>query len=267
MAVISIPKKETNAYRYQTEDVETARKFCKRMYDDIGGLIKAAVLFGSLARKPEAKSNDIDVLLVVDDVSIEMTPELIQTYRILVEKAIADISTRLHITTLKLTSFWEYVRAGDPVAINILRDGVALIDTGFFDPLQVLLVRGKIRPTSESVWAYYYRAPTTIHNSRWHLMQASVDLYWAVIDAAHAALMRIGEMPPSPAHVADLLEQKLVPKGLDRKYVHVMRMFHDQYKKIMYREIKDVSGVEFDKNLKYAEEFVDAVKKFIDAHK
>jgi len=81
---------------------------------------------------------------------------------------------------MTLSSFWEYVRAGDPVVINILRDGLALVDSGFFDPLQALLFRGRIRPSQEAINNYYARAPTTLNNSMWHVLQATVDLYWAV---------------------------------------------------------------------------------------
>ncbi len=263
---IKIPKTEEKLHltKYSKEDVETARTFVKRLYDELGNFIKAAVIFGSLARKSQGKHGDIDILIIVDDVTIVLTQELIETYRVLVEKKIADTSPRLHVTTLKFTSFWEYVKAGDPVAINILRDGVALIDSGFFDPLQVLLLRGRIRPTGEAIWSYYVRAPTTIHNSKWHLMQAVVDLYWAAIDSAHAALMKNGEIPPTPEHVPDLLEQKLVPKGLNMKYVHIMKVMFDLYKKIIHRDIKEISGEEYSKYLKDTEEFVERMGRIVE---
>jgi predicted nucleotidyltransferase len=265
----SIPKSnELHLTKYSKEDVEIARTFVKRIYDELGNFIKAAVIFGSLARKPTGKrAGDIDILLIVDDVTISLNQDLIETYRILIEKKIVDTSPRLHVTTLKFTSFWEYVRAGDPVAINILRDGVALIDTGFFDPLQVLLLRGRIRPTGEAIWSYYIRAPTTIHNSKWHIMQAVVDLYWAAIDSAHAALMKSGEIPPTPEHVPDLLEQKLVPLGLNMKYVHIMKLMFDLYKKIIHREIQEISGEEYSKYLKDTEEFVAHMGKIVEGKK
>jgi len=263
---IKIPRKEESPHltHYSKEEVELARDFVKRVYDEVGNFIRAAVLFGSLARKTRERHGDIDILLIVDDVTVTLTPELIETYRVMIEKKIADVSPKIHVTTLKFTSFWEYVRAGDPVAINILRDGVALIDTGFFDPLQVLLLRGRIRPSGEAIWSYYIRAPTTIHNSKWHLIQACIDLYWAAIDSAHAALMKNGEIPPTPAHVADLLEQKLVPKGLAMKYVHIMRLLFDLYKKITHREIKEISGEEYSKYLKDTEDFVNVMGKFVE---
>ena len=261
-----IPRREeqkAQLTKYTKEEIEIARAFVKKVYDEFGNFLKAAVLFGSLAREKKARPADIDILLIIDDVTITLNPELIETYRIVIEKKIVDVSPKLHVTTLKFTSFWEYVRAGDPVAINILRDGVALIDTGFFDPLQVLLLRGRIRPTGESIWSYYIRSQTTIHNSKWHIMQATIDLYWAAIDSAHAAL-KSGEIPPTPAHVADLIEKVLVPKGVSIKYVHIMKLLYDLYKKIIHREIKEIHPEEYSKYLKDTEDFVKKMGELVE---
>jgi len=183
-----------NITKYPNEDLTIARSFAKRIENEFGNFLKAVVLFGSAARKhtPLETKGDVDVLIVVDDLSIRMTREVVEAYRLIVERTIGKVSTRLHVTSMTITSFWEYVRAGDPVAINILRDGIALKDVGFFAPLQALLIQGRIRPTHESVWVYFGRAPRTLLNSKWHLLQATLDLYWAVIDATHSALMHIG---------------------------------------------------------------------------
>ena len=265
-----IPRKEESRLqlsRYTREEIEIARTFVKKVYDEFGNFLKAAILFGSLAREKKTRPGDIDVLLIIDDVTITLNQDLIETYRVVIEKKIADISGKLHVTTLKFTSFWEYVRAGDPVAINILRDGVALVDSGFFDPLQVLLLRGRIRPTGESIWSYYIRSQTTLHNSKWHIMQATIDLYWAAIDSAHAALMKSGEIPPTPGHVAELIEKVLVPKGLSLKYVHIMKLMYDLYKKIIHREIKEISPEEYSKYLKDTEDFVRKMGEFVEMKK
>ena len=111
----------------------------------------------------------------------------------------------------------------------------------------------------------YVRAPNTLHNSKWHLTQATLDLYWAVIDAAHAALMKHGEIPPTPEHVADLLEQKLVRKKLlEKKYVATMRHFYHLMKMIVHREIKEIKGEEYDKYYEAADEFVRRMREFIE---
>ena len=261
-----IPKKEhPNFERYYKEDIDTAYKFANEIYKELGSLVRAVVIFGSTARRTKGPGGDIDVLVIIDDLMINMSPEVVEAYRLIVQKAIVRISTKLHVTTMRFTSFWEYMRNGDPIAINLLRDGVALIDSGFFDPMQALLKRGRIRPTQESIWTYHTRAQNTLHNSKWHLLQAVIDMYWAVIDAAHAALMKIGEIPPTPEHVADLMEQKLVKKKLlEHKYVIIMRNFYSLMKMVTHREIVEIKGDEFERYYKIAEDFVHRMGRLIE---
>ena len=252
--------------KYLQQDINLARKFSKILYKEFGSFIKASVLFGSSVKTPGAPYRDLDILIVLDDVSVVFSKELVETYRIIVQKAIAAVDPqRLHIQSMKFTQFWEYVRAGDPVSINILRSGLALIDTGFFDPLQALLDQGRIRPSEESIYTYFTMAPASLHRSQQHMLTACVDLYWAAIDAAHAALMKLGEIPPSPDHVADLLERRLVKeRHISKKYSDAMRTLYQMSKKITHREIKSISGQEYEKYKKLAETFVSGMKKFIE---
>ena len=261
-----IPRRDhPNFERYYREDIDTAYRFTNEIYKELGSFIRAVVLFGSTARKTKTPGGDIDLLVIIDDLAMNMAPEVVEAYRLIVQKTIVRVSTKLHITTMRFTSFWEYMRNGDPIAINLLRDGVALIDSGFFDPMQALLKKGRVRPTQESIWTYYTRAPNTLHNSKWHLMQAVLDLYWAVIDSAHAALMKVGEIPPTPEHVADLMEEKLVKKKLlEHKYVIIMRNFYRLMKMVTHKEITEIKGHEFDHYYHTAEDFVTRMKKIIE---
>lgn len=260
-----IEKKENpNINKYQKTEIDIAYKFTEKTYKEFGDFIKSIVLFGSQSRKSEQKKSDIDILIVIDDTAIYLTNEVIQTYRVIVEKISAEISDRLHVTTLQFTHFWDYCRVGDPIAINMLRDGVPLLDIGFFEPLQILLKQGKIRPTPESVWTYLGRAGPTLYNAKWHILQGALDLYWAVIDAAHAALMEHGEIPPSPGVVAELMENKLVKtKLLDKRYVDIMRNFYRLSRMIIHREIREIKGEEYDRYINEATDFVDTMRKLV----
>lgn len=261
-------KPKLNRNRFKKDELDIAYEFAKKVYKEFGNFVKSLVLFGSASTKKAGSKGDIDILIIVDDVTIEFNEPLVQTYRILMQKLIGQVSTKIHLTSMRLTSFWEYMRAGDPVAINILRSGHALIDTGFFDPMQHLLAQGRIRPTAESMHVYFSRAPKTLHNSKWHLMQATIDLYWAVIDAAHAALMKIGQSPPSPDHVAEMIEKHFVkPKLLEKRYATIMNDFHKVQKMIMYREIREIKGAEYERYYREAQDFVERMKKFINTHK
>ncbi|MCX6709644.1 MAG: nucleotidyltransferase domain-containing protein [Candidatus Woesearchaeota archaeon] len=257
-------KKNPNQDSYSREELDIAYEFSKKIYKEFGAILKGIVIFGSTARGTNY-SGDIDVLIIVDDITITLTQEMVEAYRVITERTVVSVSPRLHITTLKYTTFWDYVRVGDPIAVNILRDGVALIDSGFFEPLQLLLKIGKIRPTPESIWNYYSRAPRTLFNSKWHILQAAIDLYWAVIDSAHAALMKLGEIPPSPEHVADLMEKRMVSEHLiSRRYVEIMRGFYRLSKAIAQREIKEIKASEYERYYSYAREFVDEMRNIID---
>jgi predicted nucleotidyltransferase len=264
-------RRHPNLPRYATSDLALAQKFADSLKKELGEFVKSIVLFGSAARAVEHKpantahAHDVDVLVVVNDITTMMSPEVVEAYRVITENTAAKTSARLHITTMKLTSFWEYMRNGDPVAINMLRDGVPLYDVGIFEPMQMLLFQGRIRPTKESIWNYYARAPATLANANWHVLQAALDLYWAVIDAAHAALMKVGEIPPSPDHVAGLIDSKLVKAGLvPKRYTDVMKFFYELSKKITHREIAEIPGKKYDEYKELAQDFVNAMKKVIE---
>ena len=260
-----IKKKESPTKgKYKKADIDIAYEFAKKVYKEFGSFLKAIVLFGSAARR-DKNAGDIDILIVVDDVTLGISEDMAEAYRIIVEKLVRDISNRLHITTLKFTSFWEYIRGGDPVGLNLLREGMPLIDSGFFEPMQHLLVQGRVRPSKEAVMVYLNRAKKTTHNSKWHLLQATLDLYWAVIDAAHAALMNENVLPPSPANVSKSLMINLVKtKKLEKKYVTDMEYFYVLSKKIVHGERTRVTGKEYDTYLRKAAEFVEKMKQIIE---
>lgn len=250
--------------QYPKDTLDIAYTFAKRCHDECRDVVKAIVLFGSSARKKQG-ANDIDILVVIDDISLKLTPEIVQTYRVILGKIIADVSKSLHVTTLKLSSFWEYVRNGDPIAVNILRDGYPLLDTGFFNPLQVLLLQGRIKPTPESILTYQQRSVATLSNAKWHVLQAVTDLYWSVVDAAHAALMSIGQVPASPEHVADLIDDRLVKtKLVPATATNTMRKFYTLAKDIEHRKRSELSGASLDDLFKEAEEFVRFMKRIVE---
>ncbi len=252
-----------NTDKYKKDELDIAYDYSKQVYTEAKSFIKAIVLFGSAARN-DKNQDDVDILVILDDVRIILTDGLVQTFNIINNKIVEKVSPRLHITMMKLTAFWEYVRAGDPIAVNILRDGVPLVDTGFFEPVQLLLLQGRIRPSNEAIFNYFEMAPRTLANSRKHLLNATVDLYWAVIDSAHAALMRFGSVPPSPSHVADIMQEKLVLSGkIDAKYARTMRNFYKLAKMIAHNELRDMTGEHYEEYYREANDFVETMKKLV----
>ena len=111
----------------------------------------------------------------------------------------------------------------------------------------------------------FVMAPASLSKSRMQVLSATIDLYWAVIDAAHAALMKYGEVPPSPEHVGSLMEKTLVAKKhVSKKAAKTMEMFYKLFKGIADRNIREVTGAEYGRYRKQAEEFVEEIKKYIE---
>lgn len=257
-------KKRSAQYHYDEADLKLTRTFSDHLRKEMGDLLKGVVLFGSAARGATKEGSDIDVLLLLNDLDVVMSNEVITGLRVLIENTAAKVSDKFHITTMHLSEYWDYARQGDPIIVNILRDGMPVYDDGFFAPMQTLLAEGKIRPTKEAVWAYYLRAPKTIKSAQTHLLSAIVDCYWAVIDSAHAALMHHNVIPGAPHLVADLLEEHFADKGkLDKMYVKSLRKFYKLAKEVGHHELNKVSGKEIDDLIKEADDFVKQMKKLI----
>lgn len=257
-------RQDNKNHKYATEDTAIVNMFTKDLQKELDNTLSAVVLFGSTARKERNEHSDIDVLVIIDDVSFQLNDSFTQSYRLLIKDIITKHSARLHVTSMTLSSFWDYARAGDPVVVNVLREGVPLLDHGFIAPLQKLLIAGKIRPSEESVWRYFSRAPKTLRNSQWHMLQATLDLYWAVMDSAHSLCMKANIVPPSPHELPIIIDQNFVKKKhLKKHHVETIHRFYRLNKMIVYRELQSITGEEYQRYYEEAEGFVKDIKKLL----
>lgn len=243
-------------------DYKIAYDFATKAYQQFKEVIKSIALFGSVAKTTPKKKSDIDIIIIVDDCTVLWDEELIAWYREELAKLITkqNYKKNLHINTVTLSTFWKQVKEGDPIAINVLRYGEPLIDYGgFFNPLKVLLRRGKIRPTPEAIYVTLQRAPMHLTRSKYAMLGAVEGLYWAMVDAAHAAIMTAGHTPPSPEHVYDML-QKVFPKKINKKLVQDFKDMYTLVHNITHGNIKAIQGKEIDELQKKAENFVKEMK-------
>jgi predicted nucleotidyltransferase len=246
---------------------EIATDFATKAYQKFDKIIKSIILFGSSAKQTSVTGSDIDVIIVLDDVSIKWDEELIAWYREELDKILRrnPYKQSLHINTVKLSTWWEDVMRGDPVILNVLRYGEAIIDmAGFFEPLKYLLLTGKIKPTPEAIYTSLQRAPTHLLRSKISELNSIEGLYWCMVDAAHAALIAANEFPPSPEHIPGSLKQAFVDNGkLKMSYVVSYRDLLMLHKKIVHGEIKDLKGVEIDEWQEKTEDFLDTMAKLV----
>lgn len=255
------------ADRKLVTEKDIAMDFAEKVHKKFDRVVRASILFGSQARGEGVEGSDIDIILIVDDAAIEWDLELVAWYREELSKLIEKqrYGADLHVNTVKLTTWWEDMLHGDPVVINVLRYGEALIDYGgFFNPLKALLLKGKVRSTPEAVNAALQRAPMHLLRSKMSSMSAIEGVYWTMVDSAQAALMTAGKIPPSPEHIPELLKDVFVDAGMLRMdYVKNLNELYNLHKAINHRQVANLKGNEIDKWQEIAERFLDEMARII----
>lgn len=246
------------------EDYDIAYDFATKAYKKFREVVKSIVLFGSVAKASIKPTSDIDIIIIVDDATINWDDELIAWYREELGKLISaqKYAKELHINTVTLSTFWEELREGEPLVINILRYGQTLIDFGgFFDPLRVLLAKGRIKPSPEAIFVTMERALAHSIRANNNILSSVEGFYWAMVDSSHAALMAERVVPPSPEHVADLLTDVFVKtKRLDAKYVVWYTEVRHVAKEITYGNIKHLKGDAITELQDKSEKFVNVLR-------
>jgi len=248
--------------RHRHEELLLTEKFRDALLKKYKERVKSIVLGRT---REELSEHLVNVYVILDDLSYQMDKQFIDKYVEEVHKIIKKISERIQVHTLKLSKHWDGIMEMDSKQVASLRDGYAVYDVGFYEPMQQLLFQGRVKPSYESLGVYFIRAPETWKRARGHVKQAVLDLYWAVMDAAQAALMKQGELSPSPAHVANLLDNVFVHKNLlEKKYVLTVDKLYHMAKQIEHEEILVIKGSEYDSHYQEAVSFVKRMRKLME---
>lgn len=253
----------------EKRDARIVQAYVAAIIEKFGRYIKAAVVWGSKKTGVgKKKSSDIDVVIIVDDTDVkrmtrtELKEKLFQR---LCEMSFS-VDKRLHPQPYLLTEFWEYVREGNPVLFNVLRDGVVVFDTGFFMPMQILMNRGEIKPSKESIDKHIAVADELMELAKSVLVsKLSYDLEQAVVSSAQAVLMELGYRPPAPKEVPGFVKEVIVEKEklADESYAKTAEIVVKTYKDIEHQEKKNLSGREFDSLFKQTQKFVKRMKEIL----
>lgn len=250
------------------KDSEVAMDFAIKVYERFNKMIKSIILFGSASKQTSVSGSDIDIGIIIDDVSIEWNQELVVWYREELNKILRKniYNKSLHVNTIKLSTWWDDLIRGDPTIINMIRYGEKLVDFGgFFEPLKFLLINGKIKSTPEAIYSCLQRAPQHFARSKISELNCIEGLYWAMVDSAHAALISIKVNPPSPEHISKILRETFVKnRVISQKYVDWYQDILDLHKKISHGEITDLRGVEIDAWQARTQEFMRAMASIVD---
>lgn len=232
------------------------------------------VAVGSLFRG-DAKSNDIDVAIVIDDTDVKKMPrlELKDKLRAIIysmgdeASRLTGVKKQFHIQTYILTDFWDSIKDASPVIFTFLRDGVPVYDRGVFMPWKLLLKMGRIKPSQEAIDMNMDIGERLIQRTKGKLLSIiGEDLFYATMNPAQAALMLYGLPPPTPKETVKLMEDIFVKKEklLKKQYVDTLEKVRQHFKDVEHGKLKSISGTEIDRLLKEVEDYLKAIKNLFD---
>lgn len=91
------------------EEQDIAQDFAVKAYEKFTRVIKSIILFGSSAKGKAVKGSDIDIVIILDDCSIQWDQELIAWYRQELSRLITEnpYSKPLHVSTVRLSTWWK----------------------------------------------------------------------------------------------------------------------------------------------------------------
>jgi len=253
--------------RDTSQRYKIAYDFATQVYEKFQEVIKSVILFGSTAKDKAEEKSDIDIIIVVDNCSIQWDEELIAWYREELRNLVGKqkYPKKLHVNTVTLSTFYDQMLKGEPVIINVIRYGIPLIDFGgFFTPLKVLLATGRIKPTRESIYTSLKRATLHLNRARIGILRTVEDIYWAMVDSAHAALMAAGKTPPSPENIDVMLKETFVKeRKLKNKYVEWYRELYALTHHISHGTVEDMKGKEIQVYRDRADKFIGEMARLV----
>ncbi len=239
--------------------MESAQEFSDKLVDKLGDKVKVVAVWGSVAKGEHGHDSDIDTLVVLDDTKLErdVPDDAKQKIRKKVTDLAKETDDRITIQYFPfLTDFWDSLRKGEPLAIEAVRNGEPVYDTGIFMPAKRLLQRGRISGTQESVRKRlkvgargYKKAEQQLKSSTPHKLEQ------AMASAGQAPIMLAGKQPPGKEKVPDVLEEMFVDDMLEQEYVDMAREIYE-FGDMGEKNPEEVTGAAVDEHLEKTDKFI-----------
>ncbi len=247
--------------------IEAVENFSDSLVEKLGDKVKVVAVWGSVPKGEHGYDSDIDTLVILDDTKLEkdVPDDAKQKIRRKVTQLAKDTDNRITIQYFPfLTEFWDALRKGEPLAIEAVRNGHPVYDTGIFMPSKRLLERGKITGTQESVRkrlkigaARYKKAEKEFKSSIPHKLEQ------AMASAGQAPIMLTGRSPPGKEKVPDVLEEMFVEQDmLEQEYVDLGNEIYD-FGDMGEKNPEDVTGEMVEEHLEKTDKFIRRMHKLV----
>ncbi len=246
--------------------VDVVSKYISPLIKKYGNLIKAVWVYGSSARGEAKKTSDIDVMVLLDDVSgtISVSDQQAISSEIsrISEKARRD-GWILHFQPPRLlTQWWDLMRSGEPWVLTGMRDSLIIYDpSGFVRPIKRLLEEGRLGPTKERSVELMRRVNQRKEKIRRTIVDVIIsEILLAMTESAQAVLMYMEKPPVSASRIYSELSRLSSRGYIDMRFAKIYRDFYRLAKRIdRSGEIPGLSEIE--EYMEDAKEFIEEMER------
>lgn len=242
------------------------RSLCRPLYN-LKPFVKAVWVYGSVVKKKNVKTSDIDLLVLVDDTVENLDVDKMVGVTKAIELTAEKKKIKIHFQPpKKLTLWWDLVRTGEPWTITSLRNSVIIYDpSGYATLLKKLLQKGEIYSTEQRAEKLIELAKSRINDIRQiALEKVPFEILMAMTESAQMALMYYKKFPPAPRNIACELRNAFVQKGLlPNSIVESYEDMFDTVLKIQKGTLSEFNGKDIDKSLNRAKIFLTVIEKLL----
>ncbi len=240
--------------------LNSVKKFSDELVKKLGDKVKCVVVWGSVTRGEHTPESDIDTFVLLDDTKLaeDVPLDIKEKIRWKVAELAKKIDPRITLQYFSfLTEFWDDLRHGEPLVIDVLRWGIPIYDVGIFTPAKKLLERGKISSSREAIMRRMSLASAGFKQCEYRLRkQIPFYLEQAMANAGQAPIMILGSLPPGKEAVGKTLDNLFVKsKMLEKEYADLANEIHEFAKNAEKGKI-EVTG-------QLVEEYIQKTDKFI----
>ena len=245
----------------------------KALIEKYDGIIKAIWTYGSFSRGEAKPSSDIDVMIIIDDVTqnvnIMKQNEIYLFSKIISEKLRKEnkIKNEIHLQPPKtLTTWWDLLRSGEPWVFTGMRDSKIIYDpSGFVEPIKRLLLRGGLHGTKEKGYALLKRAKSRYEDLKKKLMNDIMSkILSSMVETVQAILIYYGEPPVYEDVLVKKLREISKRNKISSRYAFYLEDIYKVTKLIEDGEMSSVRISDIDKYIDRGMKFIEAMEKLFE---
>ncbi len=211
---------------FANKSVEKAKGFAALVREKFGKYIRTVLVSGSVSRSDFVGGSDVDVYVIFDDTASDkpFTPEMRDgLFNQLSELALKfGTHPHVHVQLATVTEFIDGIRTANPIIFNFVRNGTAILDTGFFEPLKRMLYLGLIKPGRDTVVQTLEASTEYLNKVRTYYEWSVERMYKSVTWACNSFLMAVGEPPVPVDSLPDALRRLISKQLVEPEYAKTL---------------------------------------------